>query len=567
MSKKPQHRNINMLVLLTFSFVVVMVIGVRTFQLSVGKQSNGIDLVEYQPNEIERSSITSVNRGTIFDRNGKPIAMDTTSYSIYAVLNDGDPTQNVQDPDQTAAILAKHLKMEPEKILQALHTQDVYQVEFGSGGKNLSKEEKQTIEAEKLPGIFFKEDRKRHYVNDYFASHIIGYANMNHPDSEDIVDVQHGHMGFEAIYDKELNGLDTEDSVISDGQALGQDLYTTLDARLQNMMDEALIHAYKEYQPENMMAYLVKVDTGEVLVASQQPTFNLNTLEGIDQEWKNLLVEDSFEPGSTIKILTLASAYDQGLYQPQETFLSGKVDVYDQTVRDYNLYGWGNITYEKALVHSSNVGMIKLIEKMGLKRWQEELQRFGFGKVTESIFSNEVAGNLNFDNPVNGMMSGFGQGLTVTPIQLLEAFSAIGNQGKTLQLQWTKGIGSNSPVQAQEKATLFKPATAQHLLETMVQVVEDPQGTGQEFKHPEISIAAKTGTAQIPNPEGNGYMTGSNDYVYSVVTFFPAEQPEYMMYLAMKRPSNPQQKSGTKILSEIFVPFVDQVMITSGQDK
>ena len=568
MSKNNQHRNINLLVMLAFTFVLFVVIGARTFQLSVGKQSNGIDLVEYQPGDIERSSITSVNRGTIFDRNGKPIAMDTTSYSIYAVLNDRDPLVNVQDPDNTAVQLAKHLNIDRDQILKTLLTPDVYQVEFGNSGKGLSREVKEAIEKENLSGIHFKEAKARHYVNDYFASHIVGYADTDVQESQDMgLDIQTGRMGMEALYDQELNGLELEEKVVSDGQVIGQDLYTSLDARLQNIMDQELKKTYDLYQPESIMAYLVKPESGEVLVASQQPSFNLNSLKGIDKEWKNLLFEDSYEPGSTMKILTLASAYEQQLYELDETFLSGKIDVYDQTVRDYNHWGWGDITFDQALVHSSNVGMIKLAEKMGLDKWRQELERFGFGQTTESMFANEVNGNADFDNPVNGMMSSFGQGLSVTPAQLIEAFTAIANQGSAMRLQWIKGLGSNGSVDPQVKAQLFQPETARHILKTMVQVVEDPQGTGQEFRHPDVKVAAKTGTAQIPDPKGQGYLTGPNDYVYSVVTMFPADQPEYLMYMVMKQPKETQQKSGTKILSEIFIPFVDQVMITSGQES
>lgn len=568
MSKNNQHRNINLLVMLAFTFVLVVVIGARTFQLSVGKQSNGIDLVEYQPGDIERSSITSVNRGTIFDRNGKPIAMDTTSYSIYAVLNDRDPLVNVQDPDNTAVQLAKYLNIDRDQILKTLLTPDVYQVEFGNSGKGLSREVKEAIEEENLSGIHFKEAKARHYVNDYFASHIVGYADTDVQESQDMgLDIQTGRMGMEALYDQELNGLELEEKMVSDGQVIGQDLYTSLDARLQNIMDQELKKTYDLYQPESIMAYLVKPESGEVLVASQQPSFNLNSLKGIDKEWKNLLFEDSYEPGSTMKILTLASAYEQQLYELDETFLSGKIDVYDQTVRDYNHWGWGDITFDQALVHSSNVGMIILAEKMGLDKWRQELERFGFGQTTESMFANEVNGNTDFDNPVNGMMSSFGQGLSVTPAQLIEAFTAIANQGSAMRLQWIKGLGSNGSVDPQVKAQLFQPETARHILKTMVQVVEDPQGTGQEFRHPDVKVAAKTGTAQIPDPNGQGYLTGPNDYVYSVVTMFPADQPEYLMYMVMKQPKETQQKSGTKILSEIFIPFVDQVMITSGQES
>lgn len=564
MIQKNKDRNFNIFLLIAFSVSVFLFLSARVYRLTILKQINGVDLVAFNADSVDRSSISSVNRGSIFDKNGRPIAMDTTSYSLYAVIKGGEGVETIQDPDRTAKVLSQYIGMDRDRILSILLTPDVYQVEFGNAGKQLSRESKEAIEKANLPGIHFKEDKQRNYVNDYYAAHLIGFAKVNEELSQEVqVDIQEGQMGIEAMLNEELSGFDRFGTGQINSQILsGRDVYLSLDSRLQNYLDELMSQTYSTYQPEQMMAYLVDSRTGKLLAASQRPTFNLNTREGIDQEWKNFLVEEAFEPGSTIKILTLASAKEQKLYTEEETFKSGSIKVYDQIVKDYNETGWGYITFEQGLIRSSNVAMVNLVNRMGIDKWVQELEKFGFGKTSQSGLANESAGDIQFDNPVNAIMSSFGQGFSATPLQLMQAYLSVVNQGKMLKIQFIDGIGlPDNYYQKQELNQLFSAETAAYILNAMVKTVEEPYGTAQVFKNKNVKIAAKTGTAQIANPNGVGYLEGPNDYYFSVVSFFPADQPKYMLFMAMKRPRDNKYKLGAQILSEVFNPFVDNIML------
>ncbi|ESK66598.1 peptidoglycan D,D-transpeptidase FtsI family protein [Abiotrophia defectiva] len=554
------QRNLRFLAILLAGLASIAIF--RFTQISLFKTSNGQDLTAYHETGTKRSSITEARRGSIFDQQGNPIAMDTTSYSLFAVLrSDWGDTNLVKDPDVTAKALAKHLGLDRDKILAQLTQNNVYQVEFGNAGQHLSSETKKAIEAENLPGLVFVSETTRKYVNDVYASHLIGYATAaakeeDQPLSAQVLD---GKLGLEAAYNVSLSGQDSNQS--SSRQLIGKDLHLTLDSRLQNKLEELMSQYQATYQPEALQAYLVEAKTGKLVAASQRPSFNLNTREGIEAEWKNLMVEEAYEPGSTIKILTMSVAYDRQLYKPGELYQSGSIQVYDQVVKDYNKVGWGQISFEEGLARSSNVAMVNLVNRMGDQEWVKKLGDFGFGKGTDFGLENETTGNFQFDNPVSRIMSGFGQGFSATPIQLLQAYSSIGNQGQMLKVQVVQGLDSAGEFQARVLGKPISKEAANHVLQLMVDTVEKPYGTAVSFRNPYVKVAAKTGTAQIADPNGSGYLTGANDYYHSVVTFFPADNPKYMLYMAMKRPQQDHGLLGSQILGKLFNDYIEYIMV------
>lgn len=554
------QRNLRFLAILLAGLASIAIF--RFTQISLFKTSNGQDLTAYHETGTKRSSITEARRGSIFDQQGNPIAMDTTSYSLFAVLrSDWGDTNLVKDPDVTAKALAKHLGLDRDKILAQLTQNNVYQVEFGNAGQHLSSETKKAIEAENLPGLVFVSETTRKYVNDVYASHLIGYATAaakeeDQPLSAQVLD---GKLGLEASYNVSLSGQDSNQS--SSRQLIGKDLHLTLDSRLQNKLEELMTQYQTTYQPEALQAYLVEAKTGKLVAASQRPSFNLNTREGIEAEWKNLMVEEAYEPGSTIKILTMSVAYDRQLYKPGELYQSGSIQVYDQVVKDYNKVGWGQISFEEGLARSSNVAMVNLVNRMGDQEWVKKLGDFGFGKGTDFGLENETTGNFQFDNPVSRIMSGFGQGFSATPIQLLQAFSSIGNQGQMLKVQVVQGLDSAGEFQARVLGKPISKEAANHVLQLMVDTVEKPYGTAVSFRNPYVKVAAKTGTAEIADPNGSGYLTGANDNYHSVVTFFPADNPKYMLYMAMKRPQQDHGLIGSQILGKLFNDYIEYIMV------
>lgn len=566
--KKNVNPNFNILILISVATLTFILLGARFFQLNIAKTSHGEDLSELiEASNNPRSSIMEARRGTIFDIQGQPIAIDTTSYSMYAVLQEGNGLEYVQDLDHTANVLSQHIDLSRDEILNILLNDQAVQVEFSHAGKNLNQEERDTILDEKLPGIYFVSQSSRKYVNNYFSSHLIGYAIPEAVDDYEQFTAQllAGQIGVEAAYNEQLSGLEAleEDPELASSTNIlnGEDIYLTLDSRLQHYLEELLDYTYNKYEPEEISAYLVEVESGKLLSAAQRPSFNLNTLEGIEKQWANQLVEEAIEPGSTMKLLTQATAYDMGVYEADELIQTGSVDIENVTVRDYNLYGWGEITFDEGLARSSNVTIVELVRRIGLDNWINQLKNFGFGQKPNSGLANETTGTVEFDNPVSATMSGFGQGFAASPLQLLQAFTSIANDGKMMKIQYINGIGENNRYEAVEFGQPISSESANHILDVMVDAVNESYGTARDYAMTDIQIAAKTGTAQIANPDGTGYMTGANDYYFSVVSFFPAENPKYMLYFTMKRPTNDHNLMGSQILAEIFKPFVEYIIV------
>ncbi len=547
----------NVIIFMAIVVVAIIVLLGRYAQLALVKKVNQVDLTQLNQSVPNRSSIELARRGNLYDHKGQPIAMDTTSYSIYAVLK-GDWAEGkiVKDYEKTAQVLSNYLDLSPEEILAYLQTPNVDQVEFGSAGAKLSPQTKEAIENQDLSGIGFHSETSRMYINDFYASHLIGYVKkVQEMDPHQVI--FKGESGIEAAYDEWLSG---ENQMGPNNYPVGQDIYLTLDHRLQNGLEDILQDIYRRYQPKQVGAYLVEVKSGKLLAAGQRPSFNLNTKEGIDDLWQNLMVEAAYEPGSTIKILTMAEAIDQGVIKENDGFKSGSVEVYNYTVRDYNKYGWGWLNFDEGLIRSSNVGMVELVKRMGDDNWVTSLRKMGFGTTTASRLPNETTGNLDFSNPVSRIMSGFGQGFSATPIQLMQAFTSIANQGEMVKIQYIEHV-ANQSYKRQVLGQAFSHEAANHVLKIMEEAVSSKHGTGQAFKRSDLRVAAKTGTAEIADPNSQGYLQGKNDYYFSVVSFFPAESPQYMVYIFVKQPQQMAGKSGTQIVSEVFHPLVDAVMI------
>jgi len=526
-------------------------------------------------------------RGTIFDRNGEVIAEDATSYSIYAILSEsyvkGNEKLYAQEKnfDDLASILNKYLGIKEKSALKTLKsglnsdgTSKYYQVEFGNKGKNISEETKQNIEdamkKDKVKGLYFTEHTDRMYPNGNFASHFIGYAQ---PDKKESLV---GMMGVEAAYDDVLKGKNGKivyqkdenqrpipGSVAEEKKAVnGEDIYTTLDAGLQSYLETLMDKVNSEAKPTEMTAMLMQAKTGDILAMSQRPTFNPETKEGLGEQdaWRNFLVEDSYEPGSTMKVFTTSAAVNEGIFNENESYVSGKIQVADATINDWDLGKKGILTMRQALSWSSNVGMVKLEERLG-DRWPEYVKRFGFGQSTYSGLPGETKGTLPTSNIVDQAMSSYGQAIGVTNFQMMRGFTAVANDGKMLQPHYIEKVSNPNT----GKEIITKPEvvgepitaeTAQKVREYMRDTVESENygSAYDQYKVPGYHISAKTGTAQIA--EGGRYLTGDTSYIYSIALMIPSEDPEYILYLTMKQPQEKQEG----ILGEIANPLLSRVM-------
>ncbi|MCM2138130.1 peptidoglycan D,D-transpeptidase FtsI family protein [Vagococcus fluvialis] len=588
------RRNVG-IILFSTSIIIFLLFAVR-FIYIIGVGKVGSESLDKKRQDLyQGSSVIKAKRGTIYDRNGQPIAEDATSYSLYAELgkdyiglNNKKLYVQKKDHDKIAEVLHKYAGIDKELTLKQLSKEikknengKYYgSTEFGSNGKNLSLETKTKIEKELeeagVPGIYFTEHPDRMYPNGKFASYIVGYAQPENSDEENSKLTGEKGMGIENAYDdilkgedgykyfqKDSKGNELPGSVIVDKKAVdGKDIYTTLDSNLQLRMEEVMDDVFSKSEPENMTAVLMSAKTGEILAASQRPTFDPQTKKGLYEEedqpkpvWQNMLIQTPFEPGSTMKVFTVAAAIDSGNLNENETFESGKIQVYDTPISDWKPEGKGTLTYRQALAWSSNVGMVHLEQKMGTT-WQEYLNKFGFGKTTESGLPFEEPGNIRDKNPVDTAMSAFGQAIGVTNFQMMQGFTAIANKGTMLKPQYIKKITSEDGKEEkvfgpQEVGKPIKESTADKTLDFMKDTVEDPiYGTGYgTYGIDGVSVSAKTGTAQIF--ENGQVLTGPNDYLYSVVQIAPTENPEYIMYVTLRKPKIIGEQSAAELVAEV----------------
>lgn len=549
----------------------------RFFYIQSNGELHGYNLQAQAADKYARQTVLSADRGRILDRNENIIAEDTLSYRLVAIVRESvtknpKKPRHVVDARETARILAQYIDWDEEKIYKRLtEKKEKYQVEFGSAGRSLSHEVKEAIEKHELPGIIFVNDKKRYYPNGTFASHLIGYAVKEEQEDGSYTTV--GRMGLESIYNKELTGEDGKVAYDSDffGYLLpgsekmiqpakdGNDIHLTLDKTIQNFLEDAMNRVEQEYKPESMTAVVADPKTGEILAMSQRPTFDPDTREGLESGWLNAVVEDVIEPGSTMKTFTLAAAIDSGNWHPNAIYQSGRYKLYDRTISDWNNgNGWGPITYLEGIQHSSNTGMAKQLEIMGGETFIEYLDRFGFGEKTGINLPNEAAGTLLTKNPVDLVITSFGQGSTVTPLQLIQGMTAIANDGKMMQPYVIDKIvdpNTGKVLLDEEPKVKGEPVTAdtaKQVREILASTVTAEAGTAKRYQIDGYEVAGKTGTAQIPKENGSGYYGGNHQYIYSFLGTVPVDDPQLIMYVAVKKPNMSGTISGSVPVSEVF---------------
>ncbi|HAQ1899744.1 TPA: penicillin-binding protein [Enterococcus faecium] len=575
------------IILFATSIGLFFLFAVRFSYIVIGGHVAGTSLAEKTKQLYQGSEVVKAKRGTIYDRNGVALAEDASSYSIKAILSktytSGDKKLYVEEKnfDKIAEILHKNLSIDKKDALNILEDgakKELYQVEFGSYGKNISQETKQNIEAdmkkEGVAGLYFVDHQARMYPNGVFSSHFIGYA-VPDKDENGLV----GKLGLESAYNDILSGKDGKiiyqkdnfqnplpGTVAEEEKAVdGQDIYTTLDSRLQSYLETLMDQVNEEYQPEELTAVLMKAKTGEILAMGQRPTFNPETMEGLtgkDAIWRNFLVQDSYEPGSTMKVFTTAAAIEEGEFNENETFQSGKIQVEDATINDHDFGEKGVLTMRQALSWSTNVGMVILEQRLG-GRWYNYLQKLGFGQSTHSGLDDEVNGALPTLNIVDRAMSAYGQAVGVTNFQMMKAFTSIANNGTMIQPRYISKVvdpqtGEERTTQTEVLGQPFSKETTEKVREYMRDVVES-ENYGSAYgvySVPGYNVSAKTGTAQIASDTG-GYQTGDTAYLYSIVEMVPSEDPDYVLYLTMKHPKTYDRMALAKIANPLMKRAMD----------
>ncbi len=560
-------RSRNMLLFTIFIIsTILIVVAINLFFVSiVGLHINSqTDLKAYSANVNTVNQVLQAKRGFILDRNGEIIAQDKETYTIYAIVDTSRPSYKnkpayVVDIDTTAQTLAVYLEAPEDYIKERLLTAS-YQTEFGIYGSSLTLSKKDAIEALDLPGIGFSKTLSRYYPLNHFASYLIGFVNQENGKTI-------GMMGLEGSYNTYLAGKDGNKVAVVDryGYSLpgypeeivspqdGYNVKLTIDRSIQEQLESSFLMTQTTYDAYEVWGTVMEVKTGKILATGQYPSFDPNKKD--ITEYQSYLTQKIYEPGSTLKAFTYAAAIDSGVYQGNDTFNSNifivgldkngdAIRLANSTksigsIRNANNRSWGNITYDVGFAHSSNVGIASLLTNY-LKDdvFMEYLVRFGFKNKVNIENMNETIGSINYQWPLDKLTVGYGQGISINMAQMLQAFTAIFNEGimvKPYIVSEVVNAKTNEIVEKNDTTVIgqaIKPETAKKVQDLMNMVVNYETGTGRFYKVDEVDILAKTGTAQLIVDKAYS----KDQYIYSVVIGLPADKPEIMIYYAFKAP-------------------------------
>ena len=579
---KDKRINTNKLVVSKFMYifvfllflVLVLALGYRT--LYNYEATPGVTINDFIKNRNLASEVILPERGTIYDTLNNALAEDVSSYTVIAYLNkdrgvdkDGIP-RYVIDKEKTAKELSKKIDTSYERIMEIL-SKDAYQVEFGTGGKNLSQLEMEAIKDLNLPGIDFIKSTKRYYPNGDFASYLLGYTVNRELDDGNTYMV--GELGIEGYYNEELTGIsgyvkyekDGRGNIIANSNEYreeaidGADVYLTIDSNIQLFVENEVKKAAEKSKGEWVLLSVMNAKTGEILGYASTPSYdpNIRNLKN----YMDPLVSYAYEPGSTMKTFSYMCAIDSGKYNGSDTFMSGsktyvsELDKKDTvTIKDWNNgEGWGRISYDFGFAMSSNIGVASLLENVITKKELKACyEKYGFGKTTGITLNNELAGDIDFTYDVEAATAGYGQGINVTPIQMLQGLTAIANNGYIVKPYVVKKVVSSSGETIFENkrevlGQVAKPETIEKMKKLLRSVisVDGYTGTGSAYRMENYDLIGKTGTASIY--EKGRYLTGVGEYIYSFAGLYPGDDPEIIVYMAIKKPQDGQNYIAPRI--------------------
>ena len=554
-------------VYLTVFFLFVLFSITLGYRCLADYEVNNITFSEFIENRNINEEVIMPDRGTIYDSKGNILAQDVSSYTLIAYLDESrseesDTLRHVEDKEGTAKALSEHISTSYERILELLN-KDAYQVEFGTGGKNLSQLEMEAIKNLNLPGIDFIKSTKRYYPNGDFASYLLGYT--KNKEDEDGNTWMVGELGIESYYNEELTGESGYLTYEKDGRGNkiansneykeeavnGADVNLTIDNSVQLFVENAVKNAQKKSEAEWVVLAVMNAKTGAVLGYSSTPSFDPNIRNLTN--YMDPLVSYAYEPGSTMKTFSYMCAIESGRYDGEATFMSGsktyvsELDEKDTvTIKDWNGKGWGVISYDYGYAMSSNIGVATLLEEVITKKELSECyKKYGFGKITGVTLNRELSGNIKFTYDVEAATAAYGQGITVTPIQMLQGLTAVANDGVMLKPYLVSSVVSSDGEILEEYSRteigrVASVSTIDKIKELMKSVISEDSddGTGYAYYMKDYDLIGKTGTASIYDYEKGKYLTGNSDYIYSFSGLYPGDTPELIVYMALKKPKD-----------------------------
>ncbi len=501
----------------------------------------------------------TAERGKILDRNGKVLADNITTTSVYVV-----PSQ-IKDKEKVAKILSEELNASYKDIYKHV-TKNVSIERIHPEGRRLSSDIADKINKHKLEGVYLIKESERFYPNKSLLSHVLGYVGIDNQ----------GLSGIELLYDKYLTGengwvkyysdakgnrLDINEEYIKSTK--GMDIMLTIDLDIQKSVERELDNIVSMFKPDNAYVLAMDPNTGEVLAMSSHPNFDPNNYKEYDTETlnRNLPIWKTYEPGSTFKIVTTASAVEEGVVDLEnDTFYdSGSVTVSNAKIRCWKSGGHGAQTFMQVFQNSCNPGFVELGFRLGKEKLFSYINKFGFGKKTGIDLNGEANGILFSLDQVKDLelaTTAFGQGVAVTAIQQVNAVSSIVNGGTLYKPFVLKSIvdSNTNNVITENKKTKVRKTISKKTSKIMRQALENvvALGGGKKVYIDGYRVGGKTGTAQ--KQENGRYL--ENNYIMSFMAVLPANDPKIVLYLAIDNPKN------TALLSSYTTtPFVRNILL------
>ena len=537
--------------LLFLFFLFYIGIIVRLFFIQVLRPSTSADYL--------RTRKIPPERGKILDRNNQPLVTNQTKYQLYL-----EP-KNIDDEEILKIKLSRELQVEESSISSKLDRSKEW-IALYSG---ITKEKHDAINALKLSGVGFNEEQSRYYPEGSSSAHLLGFVGKNQG-GENI-----GYFGIEGFYDKDLSGfpglirsdrdlidrpifLGTQERIDPEN---GRDLVLTVDKTVQEIIKRRLIAGIEKYKAKEGCIIVVQPFTLEILGLSCIPDFDLEKYYSFDEGYyKNQAISSLYEPGSTFKPLVMAAGIQEGVITPNSIFNEkGKISIGEYNIKTWNDKYEGKITMTRVLEKSSNVGMVYVGEKLCNKKLLYYLKKYGFGELTGIDLQGEVPGYLRADDewyPIDYATATFGQGLVVSPIQMIRAFSTVINGGNLMTPHVVKTLVGKMKTQKIEPQTITRVVNeevSQQIKEMLVSTIEN--GETKYLKPKGYSIGGKTGTAQIAI---KGHYDASKT-IASFIGFSPVETPQFAILVVIKEPSTSQW--GSETAAPLFFEIAKELIV------
>ena len=476
-----------------------------------------------------RESVTlPAGRGTIYDRVGLELALGEQATTVYA-----NPMQIV-DPRRAALAVERTLGVDANRLYPILADRTKG---FVYVARQADPAQAAALQRMKLPGFGFYPEERRNYPQRSVAAQVLGYVGTD----------GNGLSGLELQFDKELAGRTGKETVVKDpsGQVIdvqneqpeipGKNVYLTLDHSIQANAEEVLRETVHKWSAKSASAIVLDPRTGAILAMATQPGYDANRFPSVPSDLqRNRTITDTYEPGSTFKLMTVAGALSERIVSPTTRFtLPYQLHVADRIIHDAEERGTVNYSVAQILAHSSNIGAITLAEMLGRTRLSSWISKFGFGRTTGVDFPGESPGIVLPPDKWSGSTIGnvpIGQGIAVTPVQMAAAYAAIANRGVWSRPHLVDHVAGGGRPSLNHRR-LVAPRIAKQLMMMLKDVVAE--GTGTYAAMPGYQVAGKTGTAQKPDASG-GYATGR--YVASFVGIVPASRPRFVILVTVDEP-------------------------------